>query len=340
MFKNLVGEGLGVSGRQNEMIELALTYGFRGIDIDMNDMVGRAMEVSQEFACQYLNAAQKALQTGAFEVPVDLRLEEEKFRPALNRLKIVGELVAQVGCKRAYIHVPASSNLPFQENFERYQARVAEVATELAQHEIKIGLSFDGTVEGQKKHEHKFITNANELATLVKTVGADNVGVLLDGWHWTLGGGSIEDLNQFTADQIICVRLADLPEGFNAEETSAKDRLIPVADENGISVKVLKWLNSVSYEGPIAACPNASQFTGMTREKIVQRLSEALNEILPIAGVDEAVTRPAIVSLDAAVIEAGHKEETGILKKEDAEGEKKEEPDAKDEKKEEVAAAE
>ena len=50
MFKNLVGEGLGVSGRQNEMIELALTYGFHGLDVDMNDMVGRAVEVSQQFA--------------------------------------------------------------------------------------------------------------------------------------------------------------------------------------------------------------------------------------------------------------------------------------------------
>ena len=43
VFKNLVGEGLGVSGRQNEMIELALTFGYRGLDVDMNDMVGRAV---------------------------------------------------------------------------------------------------------------------------------------------------------------------------------------------------------------------------------------------------------------------------------------------------------
>ena len=42
MYKNLCTDGLGVSIRQNELIELALTYGYKGIEIDMEDMVGRA----------------------------------------------------------------------------------------------------------------------------------------------------------------------------------------------------------------------------------------------------------------------------------------------------------
>ena len=39
MYKNLNSWTLGISGRQSELIELALTYGFRGLDIDIHDMI-------------------------------------------------------------------------------------------------------------------------------------------------------------------------------------------------------------------------------------------------------------------------------------------------------------
>jgi hypothetical protein len=35
MYKNLNTAALGITGRQSELIELALTYGFRGLDLDM-----------------------------------------------------------------------------------------------------------------------------------------------------------------------------------------------------------------------------------------------------------------------------------------------------------------
>ena len=38
MYKNLNTEILGITGRQSEIIELALTYGFRGIEIDIADL--------------------------------------------------------------------------------------------------------------------------------------------------------------------------------------------------------------------------------------------------------------------------------------------------------------
>ena len=35
MFKNFCPSALGINGRQSELIELALTYAFRGMDVDM-----------------------------------------------------------------------------------------------------------------------------------------------------------------------------------------------------------------------------------------------------------------------------------------------------------------
>lgn len=304
MFKNLVGEGLGVSGRQNEMIELALTFGYRGLDVDMSDMVGRAVEVSQQFACQYLLAAEKSLQVGAFELPIDLRVDDAKFQASLSRLDVMLQICEQLKATRAYVNVPASSTVPFQENFERYRLRVGEVADRLATAGVRVGLAFNATEEAAKRFEHKFITTTDELLTLIKMVGKPNVGLMLDTWHWNLGGGTLASLESLTADQVVAVRFADFPAGLKPDTAKSKDRLLLKAEDGTFTVQVLRWLNSINYEGPLAACPSSRQFGGMTRERIVQTLSENLNEVLPIAGIDKAVTRPPVISLDTEVLEA------------------------------------
>ena len=37
MFKNLSTQALGVSGRQGEVIEAALSFGFKGLDLDIEE---------------------------------------------------------------------------------------------------------------------------------------------------------------------------------------------------------------------------------------------------------------------------------------------------------------
>ena len=37
MYRNLSPAALGISGRQSEIIELSLSYGFKGIDLDLVD---------------------------------------------------------------------------------------------------------------------------------------------------------------------------------------------------------------------------------------------------------------------------------------------------------------
>ncbi|MBL8889602.1 MAG: sugar phosphate isomerase/epimerase [Planctomycetaceae bacterium] len=306
MFKNLVGEGLGVSGRQNEMIELALTYGYRGLDVDMNDMVGRATEVSQQFACQYLLAAEKSLQVGSFELPIDFRVDNDKFKASLSRLDVMIEICKQLNAKRAYINIPASSSLPFQENFERYRLRIADVADRVASCGLRIGLAFNATGEAAKRYENKFITTAEELLTLIKMIGKSNVGLMLDTWHWHLGGGTTETLKKLTADQIVAARFADFPNDISVENAKSKSRQLLKTDSNSFTVQMLRTLNQLNYEGPLASCPGSSQFGGMTRERIVQTLSDNLNDVLPIAGIDKAVTRPPVISLDTAALEADY----------------------------------
>ena len=45
MFKNLSPSALGISGHESEIIELALTYGFRGVDLDIADLEAAVQRV-------------------------------------------------------------------------------------------------------------------------------------------------------------------------------------------------------------------------------------------------------------------------------------------------------
>ncbi len=61
MLKNFSPQSLGINGRQSELIELALTYGFTSMDIDMDEMLRRAQRTNKKDAAKYLEAAKIAI---------------------------------------------------------------------------------------------------------------------------------------------------------------------------------------------------------------------------------------------------------------------------------------
>ncbi len=85
MYKNLNPEMLGITGRQSEIIELALTYGFRGIDIDMVDLVKRCSRSSFESSARFLVSSK--LKVGGFEAPIDIDADDESYASQDSRVE-------------------------------------------------------------------------------------------------------------------------------------------------------------------------------------------------------------------------------------------------------------
>ena len=114
MFKNLTGDGLGVSARQNEMVELALTYGFKGIDIDVTEMVSRIATFGEDFAKRYISSAQKSakLKIGSFKLPISILGEDSEFEARLPKLEQAADFAASIEAMRCVTDVPPGSNHP------------------------------------------------------------------------------------------------------------------------------------------------------------------------------------------------------------------------------------
>ena len=291
MYKNLSAIGLGISGRQSEMIELALTYGFKGFDIDMERMVKQAQRNSVEYAARFIESATSfanGFSIGGWGLGIDWDADDAGYQTALSNLNEMLDVAVKVEAKRCFSTIaPATDNLPYHENFERHRARIGQVADLLGKHDIRLGLDFRPSPGDRKDKEHEFIHDFEGLTTLCSTVGAKNVGIVLDTWNWFVGGGGIDQLSGLTADQIITVRISDVQGDADMATIKPRQRILPSAEGLVDCDAVLKLLIDLGYDGPVTPYPFSASFTGQTRESIVQAAADCLEEMWVTAGLSK-----------------------------------------------------
>ncbi len=291
MIENLCMYGLPFATRQNEMIEMALTFRFTGIEVDLDEMVRRSEAMGQEFATQFVNSAD--IEVASFRLPIDFGCEDDQFASAKERLELLCTIAEAIDAKRCYATIaPGSQRLAFQENFELHSRRIGEVADRLAKNSIRLGLSFNAGASSQKKFTNQFICKPEELLTLIKMVDRPNVGLALDSWHWQLGSGGMDQVQELDVSKIFDVRLGDLPENYNAATVSPQDRVPPSDRSSEFTVKLLKHLQDNGYDQTVSVVCSFPDFNDRSRGvKTVQKIRKTLNRVLKESGIiDEEYT--------------------------------------------------
>ncbi len=279
MYKNLNAESLGISARQNELIELALTYKFRGLDIDTESFLRQVESRGKEHAVRFLQSAH--IRVGGFDLPVRWTAEDATYKQDVQALKDVAEIMASLGAASSIaIVLPYCEQRPYHEDFEFHRERLSQIGDELQPFDIKLGIGFRAPASSREGHETQFITTTEALVALIKMIASDNVGICLDLWHWHVGGGSLESIKELSAEQIVSVRLADLPADVAVEEITEEQRLLPGSTGVVPAVETLKWLADSGYSGPVSAYCHPQQFTGVTRINSVAQASDALDALI------------------------------------------------------------
>lgn len=287
MFKNFSPTALGINGRQSELIELALTYAFSGMDVDMSEMLRRAQRSSSEDAAKYLNAAK--IQVGGFDLDVDLDADDDAFIAQVGTLHPIADLARELGVNRCYVRLPAATDrLPFHEYFETQRERLAQIATTLQTREIKLGIGFSAGKELEEGKEFAFVRNVEGFISFVNAVASDNVGYLIDTWDWVVGDGAMDQISEIPADKIVAVRLASVPEDVDATKATTTDRALPEQEGPLNHVKLIKHLETIGFDGPVSPGASSTLYKGTTRESIVQKAQEAVDGISKEAGLHVA----------------------------------------------------
>jgi sugar phosphate isomerase/epimerase len=287
MHKTFNPKDLGISGRQSEIIELALTYGFRGLEIDMQEYAKRVQLQGQERARRFLDSAH--LRVSGFELPIKWRGDETVYEAELEKLDQIAACAASLGVKGCHtVIAPATDMFPYHENFELHRRRLGAISEALAKHAIRLGVGFLAASSHRQGKSFQFIHEADALVTLVKSIASRNVGLLFDSWDWHFGGGKLDQLKSLGADRIVSVRLAEAPAEATNATTTDEQRLIPVLGGPVDNGSVIAILSEMGYKGPVSADPHPAALIGLTRDAIVQKCSTALDDLLKTVGIVRA----------------------------------------------------
>ncbi|WP_436908483.1 sugar phosphate isomerase/epimerase family protein [Halosimplex marinum] len=262
-----------------EAAALAAETGFDAVQVDL----GYLREHGPDDYRAVLD--EHGLRTGSANLPVDATGDAETYESGLDALPEVAEAAAAVGCTRMSTYIMSfSDERPFEENFAFHRDRLDPVADVLADHGIDLGLEFLGPETLRAGHEYEFVSTADGMLDLCEAVG-ENVGLLLDSWHWHTAGGSTEALEALDADDIVDVHVNDAPEGLAMDEYVDTERAMPGATGVIDIETFLLHLDAVGYDGPVMAEPFSDELEAMADEDAARETAESLRRVFDRAGL-------------------------------------------------------
>jgi len=283
MFRNLSTVGLPLSGRPSELIELALSFGFDAMDIDILDFQQQADVYGVTHARRLMVSAR--LKSGVFHLPVHLGGDEATFAEELAALPKRLELAEATEALRAVARIePASDEHSFKDFFELHRTRLQTIGDLLAPRGISLGLAIVPEAEAREGKAHAFIHTYEGLLGLV-AVAHERVGAVVDGWSLHVTGESPDVITKLPKGRLVELRLSDAPRDVAAAGLTHAQRLMP--GETGVidSAALLRAADAAGFTGPVTPYADRSTLTGRGREKIVRLAGDRLEAIWKAAGL-------------------------------------------------------
>ncbi|MBC7809266.1 MAG: sugar phosphate isomerase/epimerase [Akkermansiaceae bacterium] len=283
MKLSLNGARLG-AGNLNLMqfVDLAARHGFSGVDTG----VGAAKQLVETLgdvsaANDYL--LEKGVVLATFGLDVQWRNTAEAFSEGIAKLPVQAELMASLGCTRCLTWMLPSSDVPQDEWMARTVRRFTEVGTIFGDNGIRFGLEWVGphhlrTGGANAAGPYETVTNIPTTLELIRSIGRDNIGLLVDSYHcYTTGAGEAE-VAALTDAQIVHVHINDAPKGVGPAGAKDGERLLPGEGEIDLD-GFLRGLKTAGYTGYIAAEVLAPQDLAPNAEEGADKVRTSLRNL-------------------------------------------------------------
>lgn len=267
---------IGVNAGLDEQIELAQRYGFESLE----PSGGGLAKLSESQIDQVLERLADAnLVWGAAGLPVDFRRDEEAFRSGIEGLPKIAKALQRAGVTRISTWLrPTSDTLSFQENLALHARRLRQVAQIVGEQGLRFGLEYVGPKTSRDGKKYAFVHNMVGVKQLIEVIGQDNVGIVLDSWHWYTAHETRADLLTLRNHDVVACDLNDAPAGLAIDEQIDNARELPAAT-GVIDLKVfLGALVSIGYDGPIRAEPFNRPLAALDNEPAVAATAAAMKK--------------------------------------------------------------
>lgn len=276
MTIDLVCGNLGVRADLPEAIALAHRHGFESVAPDAG-YLGKLNDGQLDELRDDLKA--KGLVWGAAGLPVEFRRDDAAFRAGMEELPAFAAALKRAGATRVGTYIlPAHDELTYVANFRRHARRLGEVASVLGDHGLRLGLEYVGPRTMWTAARYPFLHTLAETRDLIAEIGRENVGVVLDSWHWYTAGETVEDLKGLTGAEVVACDLNDAPRSVPVEQQRDGVRELPAAT-GVIDLKAfLGALVTMGYDGPVRAEPFNATLRTMPADEAVATTARAMKK--------------------------------------------------------------
>lgn len=286
MFRNLSPYAIGIHKPLDENIRLAKIGGFQGVEIDINEV----LKLTEEKSIGYVKRLFKDedVKPGGWGLPFEWRGDKDTYEKGLSKLKRLASVAFELECTRVFTWIlPFSDDKPFEENFNWHISRLKPIAKILFENQCSLGLEFIGTESLRRDRKYIFIYNLDGMLKLCQALELDNVGILLDSWHWYTSGGTLEDLLKLKGRDVVYVHVNDAPANTPLSQLMDNVRCLP--GETGVIdlVGFLKALKTIGYDGPVTPEPFSEKLNRMSPEDAVKMTGDYLMKVWKKAGLPD-----------------------------------------------------
>lgn len=279
---DLRGSSIGVEGDQRQMIDLAVKHGFESVGADAWFMGGQS---DDEIAKLKSDLSEKGLVWGSAGLPVEFRKDDAKFREDLSGLQKRAAALQKAGVTRMGTWImPSHDELTYVQNFKQHATRLRECAKILKDHGLRFGLEYVGPQTMRNSKRFPFLHTMKETRELNAEIGVDNMGLIMDSWHWYTAAETAADLATLTNQEIVACDLNDAPKGKTIYEQMDLERELPMAT-GVIDLKTfLEGLVAVGYDGPVRAEPFNKVVNEMGNDEACKSTRAAIQSAFDLVG--------------------------------------------------------
>lgn len=272
---------IGVPGDPQKVIGWASQFGFESIEPSAQ-FLGKLSDAELQAYLGEMKA--KNLAWGAAGLSLDFRGSDAAFEQSLKLLPESARSLQRAGVTRIATWLsPGHKSLTYMANFRQHARRLREAARVLGDHGLRLGLEYVGPKTSWSANRFPFIHTMVEMKDLISEIGRDNVGFLLDSWHWYTAQETGDDLLTLKASDVVLCHLNDAPAGIPVEQQKDNRRGLPCAT-GVIDVKTfLGAMIQIGYEGPVVCEPFSQELRQMPPEQVLETVAAAMKKAVSLA---------------------------------------------------------
>jgi sugar phosphate isomerase/epimerase len=275
---------IGVRANQTTAIELAHTHGFQSVTPEPAFLANLSAE---ERAQLLADMKAKNLVWGAAGLPVDFRKDDATQAKGVQQLPRLARAMQNAGVTRVGTWIrPSHDQLTYVANFMQHARRLRECAKILGDHEIRLGLEYVGPKTSWAAKRHSFVHTMAETKDLIAEIACDNVGFVLDSWHWYTAQETEDDLRTLANHDVVACDLNDAPAGVPVDQQIDNRRELPAATGVIDLKSFLSALIDIGYDGPIRAEPFNQALNKMDDEAAVAATAGAIRKAFALVDVE------------------------------------------------------